>query len=255
VTATFESTQTQDQAGQVFVSEVGGVQLTPKQNVALLHRMLWDEGYNDRIAGHISARLPDGNLLCTPYGLTWEEIRASDILTIDRAGNRIEGKWEVPLPITIHVVAHEMRPDIHIAIHHHPAWATAWSAARRLPPVYDQLAGFGGAGLVLYDEYLGAVDDRDIARRNVAAMGEATVALLANHGVFVLAGNVVQAHLRSTVVEHRCELAARVEQIGGGTAIDEKVVDEVGSRTVDGWPDFYDAMVRRQIRKDPSVLD
>ena len=239
----------------VFVEECGGVKLNPQQNLALLHRMLWREGYDDRIAGHITARLPDDTIICTPYGLAWNEIRASDILTIDRDGNLLEGTGEVPLPITLHLVAHEMRRDIHVAVHQHPRWATAWAAARRVPAIFDQLGAFGGAGLVCYEEYLGAVDDREIAKKNVAGMGDASVALLANHGVFVLGNDIVQTHTRAVVLEHRCALAARVEQIGGGQVLDDDVAAALGERLAGGWPQFFEAMVRSELRLDPAVLD
>jgi L-fuculose-phosphate aldolase len=240
---------------QMFLSHLHDMELSPEQNVALLHRMLWREGYNDRIAGHISARTPSGSLLCTPYGLGWDEVRASDVLTVDRGGRLLKGHRDVPIAITLHLAAHEMRPDIHVVVHHHPRWATAWAAAHRVPPIYDQLGSFGGAGLMLYTEFLGGVDDWDVARRNIAALEGAPVALLANHGVLVLAEDVVRAHLRSVVVEHRCALAADVEQIGGGQPVQDDVARAMGSKTSDGWPLLFEAMARREIDRDPSVLE
>ena len=40
--------------------------LTPKQELALLCRVLFREGYDDHIAGHITFRLDDGTMLSTP---------------------------------------------------------------------------------------------------------------------------------------------------------------------------------------------
>ena len=41
-------------------------ELTPQAELALLCRVLFKEGYNDHIAGHISYKQPDGTLLICP---------------------------------------------------------------------------------------------------------------------------------------------------------------------------------------------
>ena len=50
-------------------------ELTPEEEIVLLARTLWREGYNDHLAGHITYNLGDGTLLCNPWLLTWDEIR------------------------------------------------------------------------------------------------------------------------------------------------------------------------------------
>ena len=56
--------------------------LTPQAEVALLCRVLFYEGYNDHIAGHISYRQADGTLLMNPWELAWDELCADDVLRI-----------------------------------------------------------------------------------------------------------------------------------------------------------------------------
>jgi len=50
--------------------------LTPREELVVLARALWREGYNDHLAGHITVNLGDGTLLCNPWLLTWAELRA-----------------------------------------------------------------------------------------------------------------------------------------------------------------------------------
>ena len=54
--------------------------LTPQQEITILARTLWREGYDDHLAGHITVRRPDGNLWCNPWLLTWEEFRPEDVI-------------------------------------------------------------------------------------------------------------------------------------------------------------------------------
>ena len=77
--------------------------LSPHAEVALLARTLHREGYDDHLSGHITARQSDGTLLVTPWGLPWDEVRASDIMRIDIDGNVLEGQWTVTpaIPLAI----------------------------------------------------------------------------------------------------------------------------------------------------------
>ena len=56
-------------------------ELTPAQELALLCRCLYAEGYNDHLAGHITYKQPDATFLVNPFGLTWDEVKASDIVS------------------------------------------------------------------------------------------------------------------------------------------------------------------------------
>ena len=53
-----------------------------REELVLLARALWREGYNDHLAGHITLNLGDGTLLCNPWLLTWDEIRPEQVLRI-----------------------------------------------------------------------------------------------------------------------------------------------------------------------------
>src|SRR4051812_46494018 len=156
-------------------------ELTPAAELALLARILFREGYDDHLAGHITYRQPDGTLLVNPFGMTWDELRASDVMRIDRDGNVIDGPWTVTPAITLHLELHRARHDVVFAVHNHPRWSTIWAAAQRVPRVYDQTSAFVAGDPALFADYAGAVDDAGNARRAVEALGDAPMALLANH--------------------------------------------------------------------------
>ena len=60
--------------------------LSPEQEVALLARTLFNEGYDDHLSGHITYKQPDGTFLVNPWGLAWDELCASDIAAWTRKG-------------------------------------------------------------------------------------------------------------------------------------------------------------------------
>ena len=231
-------------------------ELTPQQSLALLCRILHREGYNDHIAGHITVRQDDGSYLANPWELTWAEVTASDILRLDPQGQVIEGEWNITPAINLHIDVHTARHDVGVVIHNHPAWGSVWSAVGRIPPIYDQTSALVDTDPVLYDEYRGTVEDQAMGRAAADSLGTQKWALLANHGVLVVANGIRQAHLRAITLEWRCRLAWRVELLGGGTPLPTEVVVATGQRTDSkGFPFLWEAMAREEIRRDPSVLE
>lgn len=230
--------------------------LTPAQELALLARMLFREGYDDHLAGHITYKQADGTFLVNPFGLTWDELRAGDVMHMDAEGNLLDGPWTITPAIPLHVELHRARHDVGVAVHNHPRWGTLWADLHKVPPVYDQSSAMYAGPVALFDDYEGSVDQVENARAAVEAMGAADVALLANHGVLVLGQTPAMAYLRASSFEWRCRQAWHVEAVGGGAPLRPDVVRSFGAYfTEHPFPGLFEAMARRELRADPSVLD
>jgi ribulose-5-phosphate 4-epimerase/fuculose-1-phosphate aldolase len=230
-------------------------ELTAAQELVLLARALWREGYDDHLAGHITYRQDDGTLLCNPWLLLWEELRPEDVLVIDLDGRVVEGNWPVPLGIPLHLELHRQRHDVEVAVHSHPRYGTVWADLARIPGCFDQSSALGGGELVVVDEYDGPVNSPDSAARAVAAMGAAEMALLVNHGVFVTAGSIRAAHQRAVALEYRSRRAWQVEAVGTGRELPEPARSFFRASDGEGFIGFFEAMVRRELRADPTLLD
>jgi ribulose-5-phosphate 4-epimerase/fuculose-1-phosphate aldolase len=228
--------------------------LTPAEELVVLARTLWREGYDDHLAGHITIRQPDGTFLCNPWYLLWCELRPEHVIRIDIDGKVLEGDWPAPLGIPLHLELHKARHDVQVALHNHPRFGTIWADAGRVPPVYDQSSALGGGTIAVVDEYRGPVNDASSAAAAVAAMGHADIALLQNHGVFVLGGSVRAVHQRAVALEQRCEHAWRVEALGGGRELPEPVRSFFARSDGEGFIGFWEAMARRELAADPTLL-
>jgi L-ribulose-5-phosphate 4-epimerase len=229
-------------------------ELTAREELVLLARTLWREGYDDHLAGHITYRQPDGTLLCNPWLLLWEELRPEDVLVIDVEGNLLDGKWPVPLGIPLHVELHRQRHDVEVAVHSHPRYATVWADLARIPPCYDQSSALGGGELVVVDEYEGPVNSRDSAARAITSMGSADTALLVNHGVLVTAKSIRGAHQRAVALEYRSRRAWQVESVGVGRELPDPARSFFKASDGEGFIGFFEAMARHELRLDPSLL-
>jgi ribulose-5-phosphate 4-epimerase/fuculose-1-phosphate aldolase len=224
--------------------------LSRRAEVVLLARALWREGYDDHLAGHITYRLDDGTFLTNPWFLLWNEFGPEDVIRIDIDGNVLDGKWPAAPGAKLHLALHRARADVVVAVHNHPHWATVYANLRRIPGCYDQSSALGGGQVVVVDQYTGGVDDPDNADLAVEAMGDADIALLAGHGVFVLGDSIREAHQRAVAIEQRAHRAWFIENAGGNTVIPQSVQDTLGRAEFFG---FWEAMARRELLADPQL--
>jgi ribulose-5-phosphate 4-epimerase/fuculose-1-phosphate aldolase len=231
-------------------------ELTPQQEMAILARTLWREGYDDHLAGHITYNLGDGILLCTPWLLTWQEVRPQHIIRIDLDGTVLSGDWPVPLGIPLHLELHKYRANVQVAVHSHPTFGTVWADMGEIPTAYDQSSTLGGGELVLVDEYAGGVDNSAAAAKAVRAMGDADLALLAGHGVFVLGNSIRAAHQRAVALERRARMAFLIRSAGGpaATRLPGWYLDRMRTSAGDGFLGFWEASVRAELVADPTLL-
>jgi L-fuculose-phosphate aldolase len=148
-------------------------ELTARQEVALLARVLNREGWNDYNGGHITALLPDGSLLTNPLELGWDELTASDILRIDINGKLLEGTGTVIPALRLHLEYHRLHPGTKVTVHQHPKYATFYAAIGRIPPAYDQRSsGVPDEDITFYAEYDGTVEKPAMATAAAKALGD-----------------------------------------------------------------------------------
>ncbi len=230
-------------------------ELDVREEIVLLGRTLWQEGYRDHLAGHITVNMGDGTLLCNPWLITWEEMMPEDVLRIDLDGNLLEGDWPVPLGIPLHLALHAARPDVQYAVHNHSEYGTVWSDLKAVPPAYDQSSSLGGGEVVLVDEYEGAVDSLEAAQSAVRAIGDADRAILGGHGVFVIGDSARAAYLRAVALEQRAKNAWMVRVAGGPekSSLPDWWMDRQAKSDGNGYHGFWEAAVRAALRAEPAL--
>jgi ribulose-5-phosphate 4-epimerase/fuculose-1-phosphate aldolase len=224
--------------------------------MVVLVRTLAAQGYDDKLAGHVSVRdRDDGTLLVPRVGRMWDELTVDDFVRIDHDGKVVEGRGDLNPTIVFHLELHAARPDIVCAVHNHPPFGTIWACAGELPPLYDQTAANGGGTASIYGEYEGEVLTNERAASLARAYGQADMAILVGHGTLVTAGSVALALLRAQCFEHRCRKAYEVAAIGrAGIPLDERYATQLGQHAdlyADMLMENYAARLRRT---DPAAF-
>ena len=186
-----------------------GVDLTERQKLACLHRILAGIGFNENMAGHVTMTADaDGNLWASPWGLWWDEVDASDLCLVSPDGELLDGAWDVSPAIFVHTELHRTRPDARVVVHNHPYHATLLATLGRLPEITHQAACMFDGELALVDEYQGQVLDQDDSAWLAARVGAANGVILASHGALVIGSSVEEATYRSATFDRMCRLTA-----------------------------------------------
>ncbi|MDQ1520108.1 MAG: hypothetical protein QOI55_1181, partial [Actinomycetota bacterium] len=101
-----------------------------KQRLAAAFRLFAQFGYDEGVAGHITARDPErlDHFWVNPFGVDFARIRVSDLVLVDDAGDVVEGNGMVNrAAYAIHSQVHRARPDVVAAAHSHSLYGKAWS--------------------------------------------------------------------------------------------------------------------------------
>ena len=186
--------------------------------------ILDEEGQNSGIAGHLTARLPDGaGLLGHRYGLAFDEVRPGDILEADF--NLDTGTEDRVSPsLAFHVSIYRARSDIGAVVHTHGFHALALGAAGA-----DFQPVFQSALMLLdsvrpYDRYDGIVEDAETGACMAEALGDGRVLALRNHGIVAVGRDLREAVCAAVIYEENCAIqlaamaAGELVSLGGPEA-------------------------------------
>ncbi|WP_240990600.1 class II aldolase/adducin family protein [Psychrobacter sp. Pi2-52] len=230
-------------------------------NLAACYRMIASYGWDDLVFTHISARVPgtEDEFLINPYGMLFEEITASSLVKVNKAGEKVApSEFDVnPAGFIIHSAVHEARDDAHCVIHLHTNDGVAVSAQEKgLLPISQQSL-FPLSNLA-YHDYEGVALNPEEKVRLVADLGDAHFMILRNHGLLTCADTVANAFLYMYIMQRACEIQIKAQSGGGAlTPISAQILagiqaaSEQVTRGANGdiaWP----ALLRKLRRTDPS---
>jgi ribulose-5-phosphate 4-epimerase/fuculose-1-phosphate aldolase len=233
-------------------------ELDSRQRLACAFRILAREGFSENMAGHITwAEPPSDDLFVNPWGKWWSEIQASDICVVNPDAEVLDGKWDVTPAIHIHTELHRRRPDARVVIHNHPYWATVLASIGELPRFVHQTSCMYDGDLVFVDEYGGEIDDPELGTELAEHIGDASVALLANHGVIVTGPTVEEAVYRAASLDRQCKITYDILRLGAEIReIPPSTRPAMKASLLERAADVYWAgAVRTLLRDEPETLD
>jgi len=231
-----------------------------KQRLAAGFRLFGKFGFDEGVAGHITARDPEltDHFWVKPFGLSFHHIRVSDLILVNDRGEVVEGKSSVnTAAFAIHSQVHAARPDVIAAAHSHSIYGKSWSAlGRRLDPITQDACAFYDDHDV-FDDFTGVVLDIEEGKRIAAALGDHKAVILRNHGLLTVGHSVDEAVWWFITMERSCQAQLLAEAAGTPVLIDpahaKLTSTQVGSH-VAGWFSFQ-PLYARITREQPDLFE
>lgn len=138
----------------------------------------------DRRAGYIAI---------SPTGLPYEQRQAQDICVVTPDGELVEGTCIPTSEHALHYTFYRARPDVNAVLHTHAEYATIFSITGKASmPVVLAEAGAMLGGPVPVAPY-GRPGTQTVADVTVAAAGQGSAAIMANHGLVTVGPDLRQA--------------------------------------------------------------
>jgi ribulose-5-phosphate 4-epimerase/fuculose-1-phosphate aldolase len=231
-----------------------------KQRLAGAYRLFSHFGFDEGVAGHITARDPErlGHFWVNPFGMHFGEIRASDLILVNDRGQVVEGKHAVNgAAFAIHSRVHAARPDVVAAAHAHSLYGKTWSSLGRLldPITQDSCAFYGDHGL--FADFTGVVYETSEGERIAEALGNQKAVILRNHGMLTVGHTVDEAAWWFITMERSCQAQLLAEAVGAPVKIDAEnaaiTQQQIGSHAA-GWFQFQ-PLWARIVREQPDLLE
>jgi ribulose-5-phosphate 4-epimerase/fuculose-1-phosphate aldolase len=235
-----------------------GVELSDEQKLACAFRILCREGFSENIAGHITwADSDNTSMMVNPWGLWWDEVRASDICRVDPDGNVIDGRWDVTPAVQIHTELHRRRPEARVVVHNHPYHVVLLAALGLVPEFLHQQSSMFDGELGFVSEYGGEIDTPELGADLAERIGDASVVILANHGAIVTAPTIEEATYKSATLDRQCRLMYDVLVADrAATTVPAALRPAMKASLLERGTEVYWAgAVRRLIRDEPEVLE
>ena len=233
-------------------------------DLAALYRLVALYGWDDLVFTHISARVPgeDNHFLLNPYGLLFEEIKASDLVKIDLEGNIVSETEHFvnAAGFTIHSAVHGNGQHNHAVIHTHSNDGVAVSAQEHgLLPISQTAMVIRNE--CAYHDYEGIALNHDERERLLNDLGDKHCMILKNHGLLATGATCADAWLRLFFLERACTM--QIKALSGGSKLNmvpndvvELVTDQGQMASEKGignlaWP----ALIRKLDKIDVSYKE
>ena len=231
-----------------------------KERLAAFFRLFVRFGYDEGVAGRITARDPEhaDHFWVNPFGMHFSLIRASDLILVNHQGNVVQGQHPVNrAAFAIHSRVHAARPDVAAAAHSDSIHGKAFSSLGKLLDPLTQDACAFYEDHALFADFTGVVNDTSEGDRIAAALGPNKAAILRNHGLLTVGQTVEEAVWWFITMDRSCHAQLLADAAGTPIKIDHDNAiltrGQIGTSLV-GWFQ-YQPLWNWITSQEPDLLD
>jgi L-fuculose-phosphate aldolase len=193
--------------------------------IEICHKV-YDKGFVSAYDGNISLLTENNSILITRSAVSKGDVKDSDIMEIDFAGNIINGTGKISTEYKIHLYAYSKRPEVNAIVHCHPTYATAFAAAGKglTAPVFPEvILTLGKVPLCKYATP--STDELPLSMEPY--IDYAWAFLLQNHGAVTLGKTLRDAYFKMEKLEHAAKTLFIARMLGGENELPPERVKEL----------------------------
>lgn len=183
-----------------------------RQIVDVCHR-LHQGGLLVALDGNVSARLPDGSVLCTRAGVHKGLVTEDDLVVVDAEGRWLRGLGRATSELAVHLACYRARPDARAVVHSHPPSAIAASVAGvdlDQPLLPEVVLTLGTLPTVPY----ATTGTAELAAAVAPVVRFRDAVLLERHGVVALGADLLTAFCHTETAEQLARVALLAAAVG-----------------------------------------
>lgn len=180
---------------------------TVRDRLALVCRILFDNGHDSGLAGQITARGEEGTFLTQRLGLGFDEICASNLILVDEDLNTLEGDGMANPANRFHMWLYRNHPTVRCIIHTHAFYTAALSMLEQ-PLVVSHMDTCGlFQDCSFLETWPGVPVGNEEGKLISSSLNGKRAILLAHHGLLVATKSIEE----SCFIALQFELAARMQ--------------------------------------------
>lgn len=231
-----------------------------KERLAAALRLFGRFGFDEGVAGHISARDPEfpDYFWVNPFVIPFAHVKVSNLVLVDSEGNVVRGEYLVnKAAFVIHSCIHQARPEVVAAAHSHSMYGKALSATDQcIEPLTQDSCVFYQDHAVLED-YTGLVQDLKEGKRIAQTLGSNKAIILRNHGLLTVGKSVDSAAYWFIAMERSAQAQLTAKAAGKTSQIDPdyaKLTYDQSGMDEAGWVQFQ-PLFEYIAREEPDLFD
>lgn len=219
--------------------------------IAAARRMLYREGCDSDVGGHVSARNDERDGTFWVTGFEYFDTTVPDrVALLDFDMNTLEGELAMSPAVNFHARIYRDRPDVNAIVHLHSHYISVLSS------VEGKTVGMYNVHSVLFhDEQATYLDDG--VKNHLAvvdALGDKRVCIIKNHGAIIASDSLENATIEAITLEKAARLHLECEAIGGTEILEAEVLSGKAMYRRHYLPQMWGANMERLRSSDPDLF-
>lgn len=176
-----------------------------KNIVCAAGKQLLKEGLVARTWGNVSVRISDKEMVITPSGRPYSELKPDDMVVVNFYTLKYAGNIKPSSELKLHCQVYKTRPHINAVIHTHQMYASIVAAAQQdvvvIQPEHQKILG---AAVIKAAPYA-LPNTKKITVETARAIEQSNAALMANHGAVCIGRKLEDAFNVARTLELACQ--------------------------------------------------